>query len=384
MRISIDNPTGGLTQWDVGQRLLVEDIQAGVLVDFKIRNQEPLGMKTYENGGGIYVDIPNILLQNDGYLYVYFYVLDGEKGYTTLTWRCVVASRPKPSDYVYTETEVLTWHTLEERVSYLEQHGGSGGAGGYYTPSIEQVADDSLRFTYTQSQAGMPGVEPVTVTLPAGPQGEPGEPGPAGHTPEKGTDYFTENEIQEIAEQAAQLVDVPGVSLTEYELVFSDIVQEDAREYFRDVDDDGNPFSLTNILIIMFTPPFAESANSAGRQIACRHDSMWAINNFIGISNSIAADNSAVGRYDVLTGEIINGYQVCTRGYRSQNTTNSFGTMILETGAGESGISFYNDSTKLMQINNTVGNFECVKIVGYTNPLVSAGTMINLYRKKGS
>lgn len=96
MRISIDNPTGGLTQWDVGQRLLVRDIQAGVLVDFKIRDQEPLGMKTYKNGGSIYVDIPNILLQNDGYLYVYFYVLDGEKGYTTRTWRCIVVSRPKP------------------------------------------------------------------------------------------------------------------------------------------------------------------------------------------------------------------------------------------------------------------------------------------------
>lgn len=30
-----------------------------------------------------------------------------------------------------------------------------------------------------------------------GPQGETGEQGPAGHTPEKGTDYFTEAEITE-------------------------------------------------------------------------------------------------------------------------------------------------------------------------------------------
>lgn len=268
MRISIDNPTGGLTQWDVGQRLLVEDIQAGVLVDFKIRNQEPLGMKTYEDGGGIYVDIPNILLQNDGYLYVYFYVLDGEKGYTTLTWRCVVASRPKPSDYVYTETEVLTWHTLEERVSYLEQHGGSGGAGGYYTPSIEQVADDSLRFTYTQSQAGMPGVEPVTVTLPAGPRGVPGEPGPAGHTPEKGTDYFTANEIQDIAEQAAQLVDVPaGGASVRWQTVATMTLEEETNEILISQDMDGTPISdyrAIAMLASIDTPADSTQASTNG------------------------------------------------------------------------------------------------------------------------
>lgn len=235
MRISIDNPTGGLTQWDVGQRLLVEEMNAGVLVDFKIKNQEPLGMKTYEDGGNIYVDIPNILLQNDGYLYVYFYIQDGEKGYTTLTWRCVVVSRPKPSDYVYTETEVLTWHSLDERVSYLEQHGGSGGAGadgGYYTPSVEQVADDSLRFTYTQSKAEMLDVEPVTVTL------------PAGHTPEKGTDYFTEEEIQEIAEQAAQLVEVPaGGASVRWQTVAIMTLEEETNEIIISQDMDGTPIS---------------------------------------------------------------------------------------------------------------------------------------------
>lgn len=135
-----------------------------------------------------------------------------------------------------------------------EQHGGSGGAGGYYTPSIEQVADDSLRFTYTQSQAGMPGVEPVTVTLPAGPQGEPGEPGPAGHTPEKGTDYFTENEIQEIAEQAAQLVDVPaGGASVRWQTVATMTLEEETNEILITQDMNGTPISDYRVIAMLAT-----------------------------------------------------------------------------------------------------------------------------------
>ena len=50
-----------------------------------------------------------------------------------------------------------------------------------------------------------------------GPQGEPGATGPqgpAGHTPVKGTDYFTAADKSEIAQAAAELVDVPSASST--------------------------------------------------------------------------------------------------------------------------------------------------------------------------
>lgn len=40
-------------------------------------------------------------------------------------------------------------------------------------------------------------------------QGEPGKDGQDGYTPQKGIDYFTLDEIQEVAEQAAQMVEVP-------------------------------------------------------------------------------------------------------------------------------------------------------------------------------
>lgn len=45
---------------------------------------------------------------------------------------------------------------------------------------------------------------------PAGPAGADGAPGSDGYTPVKGTDYFTEADKQEIAEQAAGLVSIPN------------------------------------------------------------------------------------------------------------------------------------------------------------------------------
>ena len=45
---------------------------------------------------------------------------------------------------------------------------------------------------------------------PEGPQGPQGPQGPAGETPEKGVDYFTPADIAEVAQDAADLVDISG------------------------------------------------------------------------------------------------------------------------------------------------------------------------------
>lgn len=47
----------------------------------------------------------------------------------------------------------------------------------------------------------------ILIPGPQGPQGPPGEPGKDGYTPIKGVDYFTPDEVQEIAEQAAEMAD---------------------------------------------------------------------------------------------------------------------------------------------------------------------------------
>lgn len=180
-------------------------------------------------------------------------------------------------------------------------------------------------------------------------------------------------------------VDIPSVS-NDYELVFQETVAEDASMYSRDTDKDGNPFSLTDVMVIIFTKPFAESTNSSGRALGFLPTSNWgrdSVSCDIGSSISSANTNS-VGRYNVVFVKVVNGYQVVTRAYESQNTTNVFGVLVRQTKAGNEMFSFHTDATKLMQIASPQGNMTCVKIVGYTNPLVSAGTIVALYKKKGT
>lgn len=180
-------------------------------------------------------------------------------------------------------------------------------------------------------------------------------------------------------------VDMPTIP-NDYELVFQETVAEDVGAYSRDTDKDGNPFSLTDVMVIIFTKPFAESTNSAGRALGFLPTSRWGHDNVsceIGSSISSANTNS-VGRYNVVFVKVVNGYQVVTRAYESQNTTNVFGILMRQTKAGNEMFRFHNDATKLMQLDTPQGNITCVKIVGYTNPLVSAGTIVALYKKKGA
>lgn len=58
--------------------------------------------------------------------------------------------------------------------------GGTGTAGGYYTPEVTQPSDDTMQVSFTASKDNMPPVEPVSVTLPAGPAGKDGEDGAPG------------------------------------------------------------------------------------------------------------------------------------------------------------------------------------------------------------
>ena len=76
--------------------------------------------------------------------------------------------------------------------------GGSGGGGTQGPPGPEGPEGPQG----PQGEQGPKGEQ--------GPQGEPGEDGQDGHTPVKGVDYFTEAEIQQVAQDAADLVDISG------------------------------------------------------------------------------------------------------------------------------------------------------------------------------
>lgn len=232
-----------------------------------------------------------------------------------------------------------------------------------------------------------------------GPAGEKGDTGPAGPKGADGKDGagmdVTGAKVGQIAKITAvdsagkptawAPVDMPTVP-NDYELVFQETVAEDVGMYSRNTDKDGNPFSLTDVMVIIFTKPFAESTNSGGRALGFLPTTGWGkdcVSCDIGSSISSSNTNS-VGRYNVVFVKVVNGYQVVTRAYKSQNETNVFGALIRQTAANNEMFSFYTDATKLMQISSPQGNITCVKIVGYTNPLVSAGTIVALYKKKGT
>lgn len=103
-------------QWDLDRKLIVEDPTVKQ-VHFCNRTSDcSLVVETYELNGLLVADVPNILLQTDWDVRAYAY-----DGNATLheQWYEVKA-RTKPTDYVYTETEVLNYNTLLERINEID------------------------------------------------------------------------------------------------------------------------------------------------------------------------------------------------------------------------------------------------------------------------
>lgn len=134
-----------LYQWDTGQKLTG---CTGLYVDFPIDNE----VYRVETADGMCI-IPDELLQTSG----------GHKVYECMTNNTIrsfafsVTSRPKPPDYVYTPTERLTFEGLVQKV------------------------DDAVADMIRKAESGEFD----------------------GHTPVKGTDYFTTEEIQQIQNEVS-------------------------------------------------------------------------------------------------------------------------------------------------------------------------------------
>lgn len=124
----------------------------------------------------------------------------------------------------------MLWNTDTDRYEPSDLPLPSGGPGGYYTPAVTQPNETTMQVAYGASDASMPAVPPVQVTLPRGPSGispkvtveqttggvtvkitdatgtttaevkngKDGNPGSPGKTPEKGVDYWTAADKSEI------------------------------------------------------------------------------------------------------------------------------------------------------------------------------------------
>lgn len=252
MKLRILGHNGQLWQWDTGQKMAVEDNGVCNEVHFCNRFSEvALVVPVKEFEGVRMVEVPNILLQVPAALtaYLYHYAEDGSE--TRFSYSFPVRARPKPDGYVYTETEVLNYACLDERLKDLEGEGLANAVADYLKENpieagataeeaaqiqqnkedIEQLSQDKLDAdklpeavddALAQAKAsgefkgdpGAPGEKGEKGdTGPQGPQGEKGEPGKDGADGQPGADgkdyVLTDADKQEIAETAADMVDVP-------------------------------------------------------------------------------------------------------------------------------------------------------------------------------
>lgn len=132
-----------LFQWDVNQKVIADGLAIGDEIHcYNIKQSNALVTIAYMLDGVVVADIPNLLLQSSLPLSIYRYVSDEDGQYTIDEHTFNVKQRPKPADYVYAETEVLDYGTLDKRITELEKNGGGGGGSAdvdlsdYYTSEV--------------------------------------------------------------------------------------------------------------------------------------------------------------------------------------------------------------------------------------------------------
>lgn len=102
-----------LYQWDTDVVLLFPELVDGTEVHFAV--SPAVSIKRIVADGA--ATIPNILLQRNRSVQIFVY----RENKTLDAGVIDVIGRPKPPDYVYTESEVLTWSTLTEQIKELEE-----------------------------------------------------------------------------------------------------------------------------------------------------------------------------------------------------------------------------------------------------------------------
>lgn len=108
-----------LYQWDINRQLRIDSVDIGS--DFEVHcchtdDSTSLVVTPIIEDDVILVNIPNILLQRSGFIRVYVVVA----GDTIYDRSFYVMARPKPDDYIYTETEVLSYKDIDKRMKVLE------------------------------------------------------------------------------------------------------------------------------------------------------------------------------------------------------------------------------------------------------------------------
>lgn len=152
----LSNGQDKLYQWDSNIKLLVDESGGKVdEVHFAARySDNVLPVEVIREENVVYVYMPNILLQQIYDITAYAYVEDENGSYTKYERTFNVISRPKPSNYIYTETEVLNYKSLEKRIADIEKNGAGGGIAEEKDPTVPAWAKQRTKPSYTADEVG--------------------------------------------------------------------------------------------------------------------------------------------------------------------------------------------------------------------------------------
>lgn len=227
--LTLNDGRSELWQWDTGRTLSVDADCSQVHFSNKIFGRS-IDVDVVD---GVAI-IPDILLQTDKVLNVWAFVGTSENGYTKISKTFKVNRRNKPADYVFTPPEQTSLEEIKKEIEYLksfqdpdaiknavddylEQNpveapvqsvNGKTGEVELTSEDVGAISQDDLQEATNEALAKAKASGDFDGPQgPAGPQGEPGKDGADG---KDGEDYVLTNEDkQEIAEMAAELVDVP-------------------------------------------------------------------------------------------------------------------------------------------------------------------------------
>ena len=225
--LRLSNDDRQFYQWDTERKLIVNDNTCDKVYFSNDGMEMALTCNIYEVDGVRMVNVPNIILQDAKPLKVHLSMVDNDGRLTTYYEAFHVAPRKKPNGYVYTETEVLNYAYLDERLKELEGEGLANAVADYLEknhPQAGATEEESAQIQQNKADIETLSREKLDASeLPeavndalaqAKASGEfNGEPG---KTPVKGVDYFdgkdyvlTDTDKTEIAELAAEMVEVP-------------------------------------------------------------------------------------------------------------------------------------------------------------------------------
>ena len=218
--LTLNDGRSELWQWDTGRTLTVDAECSQVHFSNKVFGRS-IDVDVVD---GVAI-IPDILLQTDKDLFAWAFVGTAENGYTKISKIFKVNRRNKPADYVFTPSDQTTLAELVERLDKIEETQDPDAI----KNAVEDYLEQNPIEAPVQSVNGQTGTVELTaedvgaiskddlqgatneVLAQAKASGEfKGEPGQPGQPGKDGKDYvLTDADKSEIAEMAAELVDVP-------------------------------------------------------------------------------------------------------------------------------------------------------------------------------